>query len=195
MTRFSSRLLFQFTPLREGRRYVGRVFQRIPISIHAPPRGATGYPARTAQAMIFQFTPLREGRRRFGKAGMRQVQFQFTPLREGRRGMKSRCYSQNISIHAPPRGATCKQYFQWLNERFQFTPLREGRRRDRCSARADGIFQFTPLREGRRRDDSAHRTPVIFQFTPLREGRRVPTLTTSSARISIHAPPRGATGD
>ena len=79
---------FQFTPLREGRRRrrAGRPGRR-PISIHAPPRGATasssalpspsgnfnsrpsargdaGYPARTAQAMIFQFTPLREGRRR-----------------------------------------------------------------------------------------------------------------------------------
>ena len=101
---------------------------------------------------------------------------------------------RDISIHAPPRGATCKQYFQWLNERFQFTPLREGRRRDRCSARADGIFQFTPLREGRRRDDSAHRTPVIFQFTPLREGRRTHMVRRLHLRrISIHAPPRGAT--
>ena len=84
----SARTRFQFTPLREGRRRrrAGRPGRR-PISIHAPPRGATasssalpspsgnfnsrpsargdaGYPARTAQAMIFQFTPLREGRRR-----------------------------------------------------------------------------------------------------------------------------------
>ena len=36
---------------------------------------------------------------------------------------------------------------------------------------------------------------VIFQFTPLREGRRPWSWFTICAKISIHAPPRGATGD
>ena len=55
--------LFQFTPLREGRR--------------TPPFMAV-------KAIAFQFTPLREGRRRYGKADTPQALFQFTPLREGR---------------------------------------------------------------------------------------------------------------
>ena len=58
------KLLFQFTPLREGR----------PNSAH-----------RTTAPKLFQFTPLREGRqkprRNYWKKPKR---FQFTPLREGR---------------------------------------------------------------------------------------------------------------
>ena len=99
--------LFQFTPLREGRRYADRIFQSVSISIHAPPRGATkiatGHvlayqisihaPPRGATALIrrvksspaFQFTPLREGRQILAISHDRYfIKFQFTPLREGR---------------------------------------------------------------------------------------------------------------
>ena len=85
--KFLKQNLFQFTPLREGRR------QNL-----TPPRSGK----------MFQFTPLREGRRRSYRhqrsdsacfnsrpcvrgdlsfAGLRALQrlFQFTPLREGRR--------------------------------------------------------------------------------------------------------------
>ena len=34
----------------------------------------------------------------------------------------------NISIHAPPRGATCRSTILSGVPTFQFTPLREGRR-------------------------------------------------------------------
>ena len=99
--------VFQFTPLREGRHEDEADQHRRGISIHAPPRGATGYPARTAQAMIFQFTPLREGRLMLGYLGGLASIFQFTPLREGRPLLGShKRRKQNISIHAPPRGAT-----------------------------------------------------------------------------------------
>ena len=59
-----SAIVFQFTPLREGRQP-----QRVPlrwtstISIHAPPRGATRSWAAKCGWNRFQFTPLREGRR------------------------------------------------------------------------------------------------------------------------------------
>ena len=56
-------LLFQFTPLREGR-----------PTVSAP----------TVKRLMFQFTPLREGRRAETEAAVRAFQFQFTPLREGR---------------------------------------------------------------------------------------------------------------
>ena len=58
-------ILFQFTPLREGRRQ--RCHQGVPmggISIHAPPRGATRIMEIKEDRDIFQFTPLREGRRK-----------------------------------------------------------------------------------------------------------------------------------
>ncbi len=99
------------------------------ISIHAPPRGATkAVPTKQRNRVLFQFTPLREGRQNTSKNFLCIILFQFTPLREGRQGRggrpsgsrdfnsrpsargdlwrnKSR-YSKNISIHAPPRGAT-----------------------------------------------------------------------------------------
>ena len=59
-----SDILFQFTPLREGRLGVTFLLPlSISISIHAPPRGATCIPALADEPEIFQFTPLREGRR------------------------------------------------------------------------------------------------------------------------------------
>ena len=79
--------IFQFTPLREGRRDVEYV---------------------NYWQIIFQFTPLREGRRDQWGNWVRKIKFQFTPLREGRHCTESRCYSSAISIHAPPRGATAR---------------------------------------------------------------------------------------
>ena len=79
---------------------------------------------------LFQFTPLREGRLCF--SGMvsplyyfnsrpsargdgitvqaySMIEFQFTPLREGRPEVVGGAIAnQNISIHAPPRGATVR---------------------------------------------------------------------------------------
>ena len=55
-------------------------------------------------------------------------------------------------------------------------------------------FQFTPLREGRLLTDGNRGNPNVFQFTPLREGRRQARLHRRAVSISIHAPPRGATG-
>ena len=66
--RFLSRSLqlpatFQFTPLREGRPVSHGAVRRVhPISIHAPARGATSPRYSAWQRQLFQFTPLREGR-------------------------------------------------------------------------------------------------------------------------------------
>ena len=78
---------------------------------------------------LFQFTPLREGRRACRFLVFCGFPFQFTPLREGRRG--ATCPERNehdISIHAPPRGATpVAGNRKMKGVLFQFTPLREGR--------------------------------------------------------------------
>ena len=120
---------------------------------------------------------------------------QFTPLREGRRKLHlTDCVLDEISIHAPPRGATAQTRTEaqprsisihapprgatdtargWGRKRwkFQFTPLREGRLRSFAKLIATGQFQFTPLREGRRFPRGSHCADSRFQFTPLREGR------------------------
>ena len=143
--------------------------------------------------------------------------FQFTPLREGRQQEESASFNiDNISIHAPPRGATFSKYSASRRKRYF---------NSRPSARGDGglttcggmqyIFQFTPLREGRQDTAVLDTKQLLFQFTPLREGRperrkrneRICNFNSRpSARgdskhgerytptpISIHAPPRGAT--
>ena len=98
--------LFQFTPLREGR----------PLDI-----GEVG------GENVFQFTPLREGRPLEDVLRTGHLVFQFTPLREGRHDGHSRRDARQISIHAPPRGATNVRGETYTIIKFQFTPLREGR--------------------------------------------------------------------
>ena len=168
--------LFQFTPLREGRRLTpdemgeltdyfnsrpsarGDVLvhhnpTKLIISIHAPPRGAT---------------------RRYCTATKRK----------------------SISIHAPPRGATHVGIPTRVSNSFQFTPLREGRHRTACARRQCCYFNSRPSARGDARAGTMQRErQQRFQFTPLREGRRACWLAADGANISIHAPPRGATDD
>ena len=162
--------IFQFTPLREGRppptstrtttKYfnsrpsargddkplMARVFE--PISIHAPPRGATVPSAARYCGFTFQFTPLREGRRYMVKKGehaalfqftpLREgrptsgtrwetcTPFQFTPLREGRRLLRDGHAGAAISIHAPPRGATPARISPGCEVHFNSRPSARG---------------------------------------------------------------------
>ena len=143
-------LIFQFTPLREGRRgsssfpWTSRHFNSRPcgrgdnileqspvagnISIHAPAGGATF----------------------FCEYGF---QFDF------------------ISIHAPAGGATQPDTMFSSLKIFQFTPLREGRRT--IGTRFMGTaykFQFTPLREGRPPSCATGHYEFYFNSRPCGRG-------------------------
>ena len=170
---------FQFTPLREGRPRHTHLHSCIGyISIHAPPRGATtvsvydsprgafqftplreGRPQKRPQESLhvgFQFTPLREGRLEYSATLGGGCQFQFTPLREGRRceerGSGNR---QDISIHAPPRGATQVAKCEIRCVQFQFTPLREGRQNGLATVYAGTDFNSRPSARGDKWSQSA----------------------------------------
>ena len=211
--------LFQFTPLREGRRDafgyspILTHFNSRPsargdvktmnnppfdyISIHAPPRGATSLSAHITNCNLFQFTPLREGRL--------ATIYNFDP-------------SIFISIHAPPRGATrARLQYSLSYGLFQFTPLREGRPDCQCVQpillfisihapprgatglphhvrRAGYISIHAPPRGATSDLVETQNVVDVFQFTPLREGRLLDWEPSASpVNISIHAPPRGAT--
>ena len=99
--------------------------------------------------------------------------FQFPPLREGRREERGSGYRQDISIPAPPRGATNAGMLCLEVLTFQFTPLREGRR----IAAGFAVRHF------------------YFNSRPSARGDTWYRWKSSSVRplISIHAPPRGAT--
>ena len=131
----------------------------------------------------FQFTPLREGRRGTRSERGSGTAFQFTPLREGRLDLESKAYRVQISIHAPPRGATsgAMVLFGWHTISIH-APPRGATAYSACSA-AGGPFQFTPLREGRLYYLWFAIWIVKFQFTPLREGRR---RTSKSGRNSTY---------
>ena len=165
------------------------------ISIHAPPRGATDHYYHHKNTYSFQFTPLREGRRARLCQSPASYQFQFTPLREGRLQRPAKvAFGAVISIHAPPRGATLKVSPPKRVNIFQFTPLREGRRKVfRITSDARDIFQFTPLREGRRGAPSCRNAGRYFNSRPSARGDGRGESRGRRPRISIHAPPRGAT--
>ena len=187
--------IFQFTPLREGRRVLitsNECIER--ISIHAPPRGATDVQQEAAKPTAFQFTPLREGRRgtvyppprilisihapprgatekRAYKRTYARISIH-APPRGATKRAEATCRRPYISIHAPPRGATLFICQMICGDLFQFTPLREGRPGKNRRKHPSSKFQFTPLREGRQEEHDAFTAFLkAFQFTPLREGR------------------------
>ena len=209
-------LAFQFTPLREGR-HRKKMRKRALHDFNSRPsaRGDGLQCGIILSGQTFQFTPLREGRRAQYWFPVPEV-FQFTPLREGRPHPGARRFHFSISIHAPPRGATRYEVTDAASGEFQFTPLREGRPNafstlsvlvyfnSRPSARGDGasssstggaaLFQFTPLREGRpEMPDYWLRAPGYFNSRPSARGDRAAERRRLHPRISIHAPPRGAT--
>ena len=187
---------FQFTPLREGRqRAIRFITQSTAISIHAPPRGATSWRGRTYwhnaisihapprgatfQHMIlkllylFQFTPLREGRRLLCSCPAFRPHFNSRPSARGDLEKTGIRLDFDISIHAPPRGATTWVFPFWkYPHHFNSRPSARG---DAGAWRVLGVLEsYFNSRPSARGDDS--------EFPPREE-----------ESISIHAPPRGAT--
>ena len=186
--------LFQFTPLREGRRKCQMLINPVEISIHAPPRGATHWRAeRKAPCRSFQFTPLREGRRGSVSLIGQPNSFQFTPLREGRLAFIWLRERHLISIHAPPRGATFSLVHCSSPHVFQFTPLREGRRLYRKGNCYFDDFNSRPSARGDLIMVPSLNAPMISIHAPPRGATDCCPKIQAIVVISIHAPPRGAT--
>ena len=146
------------------------------ISIHAPPRGAT-IPPPVVYRWIKYFNS-RPSARGDG------FSFSFPSLR------------QHFNSRPSARGDSERRK---RNERvcnFNSRPSARGDRADlRSNQRGDGDFNSRPSARGDRIERTALLLPGRFQFTPLREGRPPsPQVYAGGAEISIHAPPRGATG-
>ena len=89
----------------------------------------------------------------------------------------------NISIHAPPRGATLQPCLNKHGTKFQFTPLREGRLKIASNTtKMSSNFNSRPSARGDLPATRRNSLDFVFQFTPLREGRRgsIATKTASS---------------
>ena len=165
------------------------------ISIHAPPRGATAWGWSTAHSATFQFTPLREGRPRKSTSFSATKNFNSRPSARGDKRQENNTQNgRDFNSRPSARGDVEIKIIHNCTFEFQFTPLREGRQRDIDRCELYSKFQFTPLREGRLEPRESLGKDGIFQFTPLREGRLPPPHDAAPRqRISIHAPPRGAT--
>ena len=99
---------FQFTPLREGRRIL---FPPTVLFSNFNSRPSARGDQQIKRITIFQHyfnsRPSARGDTRNRRHCWQWQRFQFTPLREGRRAAAAQSSAAiNISIHAPPRGAT-----------------------------------------------------------------------------------------
>ena len=125
--------IFQFPPLREGRRAWWKPSRTRCRRFQFPPlrEGRHLLTEYNAETGLFQFPPLREGRllARWTFTVSSRL-FQFPPLREGRHiGAANNDPPRSISIPAPARGATVFEDYAAEILLFQFPPLREGRQR------------------------------------------------------------------
>ena len=160
--RSTSAPIFQFTPLREGRRsaLIGTSFGWM-ISIHAPPRGATRSLYRAlALSAYFNSRPSARGDAAGRARVLRRIHFNSRPSARG----------DGITLACKPHALV-----------FQFTPLREGRRTRFLCCAHQFYFNSRPSARGDFARLTILYTRLKFQFTPLREGRRHPACQTSIA--------------
>ena len=193
---FLTPVLFQFTPLREGRRLAGSPcdVSRHHFNSRPSARGDDGERVRFAAWCYFNSRPSARGDSHFPSSTTERGVFQFTPLREGRLNAVQYEHSQDYFNSRPSaRGDIIIDSLACPIHLFQFTPLREGRPSP-SPAMPVKFFDFNS-RPSARGDRTVPRAAAgfSFQFTPLREGRRNLARSITADIISIHAPPRGAT--
>ena len=187
------------------------------ISIHAPPRGATtgleltattvmhfnsrpsargdrDAPWRVSAGSAFQFTPLREGRREEAERGNQgYLYFNSRPSARGDSKATQSGGCRNISIHAPPRGATRTVFHA------DFSPYFNSRPSARGDIKACGLFCaycisiHAPPRGATTLEAVCDRRIYISIHAPPRGATEEYPENSIVIDISIHAPPRGAT--
>ena len=168
-------ILFQFTPLREGRpEVVGGAMTNLNISIHAPPRGATLRGLRH-QLPVFYFNsrPSARGDIAWVNGVFFRAYFNSRPSARGDGSVLRNRYAIEISIHAPPRGATGTA----------------GSRESGCPC----ISIHAPPRGATRQRLGWRVGSCISIHAPPRGATQAYSMIETGKRISIHAPPRGAT--
>ena len=187
---------FQFTPLRD-RRQRGDEYdaQAQKISIHAPPRGATGQLVREGSTSNISIHAPPRGATKNRKKNAKKGLFQFTPLREGRRDRRRRAnrVDRNFNSRPSARGDVHPCVHHTQNVYFNSRPSARGDGQTDRRTSAAAHFNSRPSARGdeeaRNLQEAGHhfnsrpsargdvpdaRTPGRreFQFTPLREGRR-----------------------
>ena len=165
----------------------------LPVSIHAPARGATVLPRKPIKTCRFQSTPPRGGRRSYPASARPGCGFNPRPRAGGDRSASAKpqamtsfnprpraggdlagddvFQSQRVSIHAPARGATKDAGGDGGDSGFQSTPPRGGRLSGHVPGGRVHGFQSTPPRGGRPLSRYKNAASRSFQSTPPRGGR------------------------
>ena len=96
-------MLFQSTPLREGRPDSGGTSDSVTVFQSTPLReGRQGLTLQEISSTSFNPRPYVRGDLRIGKGGFDAITFQSTPLREGRQRHHRKAVEHlDVSIHAP----------------------------------------------------------------------------------------------
>ena len=163
---------FQSTLPRGERREMKAAIRSACVSIHAPARGATVSAGAINLSGLFQSTLPRGERQAWEENGERMICFNPRSRAGSDANAKLKELIENVSIHAPARGATKKTPPDPIDYEFQST-LPRGERR----------ATTTPLL-----------LTITFQSTlPRGERLRVCDEDIILVDVSIHAPARGAT--
>ena len=215
-------IVFQFTPLREGRRrFKSKPELKQDISIHAPARGATatGGPPALAANHNFNSRPCERGDTDRFKAYARNEFISIhapargatenwmtwvgevaisihAPARGATGNRGGNCATTEISIHAPARGATLHQHLRTgKQDHFNSRPCERGDRR-----LVDNIVDcvhisiHAPARGATRQRERKKQLESNFNSRPCERGdAHTSPRTPGRIQISIHAPARGAT--
>ena len=188
------------------------------ISIHAPARGATGPGCPVGKPGEFQFTPLREGRRSRrlqekrsalyfnsrpcergdaeppGRA-VSTAYFNSRPCERGDRRVRPKQGHEDISIHAPARGATRLSSAESPQPTISIHAPARGA--TICSGKQHLRGKHFNSRPCERGDGLCSRRAWLrtsnFNSRPCERGDHRGSLALAALYISIHAPARGAT--
>ena len=187
---------FQFTPLREGRQEKVHIYVRIVhISIHAPARGATAIRAEpVSKQNYFNSRPCERGDSTFCTMPSTEVVFQFTPLREGRHQKYSQSDSSSHFNSRPcERGDRALLPGTGRRNNFNSRPCERGDSRLQRSEYIGGISIHAPARGATKSFRAILSNSTYFNSRPCERGDMCQWRRSLKLGISIHAPARGAT--
>ena len=162
------------------------------ISIPAPPRGASSSRHRRCGAWRFQYQPLHEGLQLSDLLRCRGLtNFNTSPSTRGFCSDDEGGKCDEISIPAPPRGASLSKERRYESCDFNTSPSTRGFRG--CAGRyARGDISIPAPPRGASNIPDGSVDLVLFQYQPLHEGLLGVARCFHGWMISIPAPPRGA---
>ena len=174
------------------------VTRAFPISIHAPPRGATK-PTSSHSSLGINFNSRPSARGDPPPTDYSigdSISIHAPPRGATASADVVQLHKLRISIHAPPRGAT-RTYGSQGRRGLCYFNSRPSARGDRCSRRSFGLMGYFNSRPSARGDlsvgDASQRHDANFNSRPSARGDFSVSVTSAVPKISIHAPPRGAT--